>query len=380
MTSYYIQTNLICMILLLGLGTLLHKRKGTFPARQLAFRRMILFTSFLCISDIFAWSCNGKSFFGVRLILELSNMIYYAAITWTCFAWLNYVNVSIHDLEYDHRRRMFISAIPVVAMTVIILLNPFTHFLFSLDGNNVYSRGSGVFLHWIISWGYLLFASGQVVHRIRKSKSKLERKSYYPLLWFIVLPVIAAISQMIFFGMTAMQCGISLTSVMFSYRNLQEQISSDALTGLNNRKALENYLSNRLAKQGQQFVVLFCDIDHFKAINDTLGHAKGDIALKRVASVLRRACGRAPEPLFLCRYGGDEFVICGVDISEDTIRFFSANLSEELSVMNMQHPDDQPLDISLGRSDGFCATEDEVEVLIHLADQSMYENKNGKRI
>lgn len=379
MTSYYIQTNLICLILLVGLGTLLHKRKGTLPARQLAFSRLILFTTFLCISDIFAWSCNGKFFPGVRIILELSNMVYYAAITWTCYAWLNYVNVTIQNLEYDHRKRMVISAIPVVTMTVIICLNPFTHFLFSFDDANTYARGNGVLLHWLISWGYLLFATGQVLARIRKAKTKLERKSYYPLLWFIVMPVIAAIAQMFFYGMTAMQCGITLSTVMISFGNQQEQISSDPLTGLNNRKALENYLSNRLMKQGQQFVVLFCDIDHFKAINDTLGHAKGDIVLKRVAGVLRRACGRATEPLFLCRYGGDEFVICGVDISEETILNFTENLMEEMSVMNTQHPDEQPLDLSLGRAEGYCGTEDDVEKLIHQADTCMYAVKNGKR-
>lgn len=380
MTSYYIQTNLICMILLVGLGTLLHKKKGTLPARQLAFSRLILFTSFLCISDVFAWSCNGKSFVGVRVILELSNMIYYAAITWTCYAWLNYVNVCIQNLEYDHRKRMVLSAIPVITMTIIIFLNPLTHFLFSFDSNNVYARGNGVLFHWLISWGYLLYATGQVVHRIRNAKSKLERKSYYPLLWFIVLPVTAAVAQMFFYGMTAMQCGITLSTVMISFGNQQEQISSDTLTGLNNRKALENYLSNKLMKQGQQFFVIFCDIDHFKAINDTLGHAKGDIALKRVAGVLRRACGRASEPLFLCRYGGDEFVICGVDISGETLLSFTEDLHEELSIMNMQHPDEQPLDISMGRAEGFCTSEDDVEKLIHLADTSMYENKNGKRL
>lgn len=379
MTSYYIQTNLICMILLLGLGTLLHKRKGALPARQLAFSRLILFTFLLTVSDIFAWTCNGKSFPGAHALLEISNMVYYAAITWTCYSWLNYVNVTIQNLEYDHRKRMIFSAIPVITMTIVIFLNPLTHYLFSFDSDNVYHRGGGVFLHWVVSWGYLLFATGQVLHRIRKAKTKLERKTYYPLLWFVIMPVVAAVAQMFFYGMTAMQCGITLSTVMISFGNQQEQISSDTLTGLNNRKALENYLSNKLMKQGQQFVVLFCDIDHFKAINDTLGHAKGDIALKRVAGVLRRACGRAPEPLFLCRYGGDEFVICGVDISQSTVDFFAENMSEELSVLNQQHPDEQPLDISLGFAEGFCGSEDDVEKLIHQADTSMYAVKNSKK-
>ena len=111
-------------------------------------------------------------------------------------------------------------------------------------------------------------------------------------------------------------------------------VSSDTLTGLNNRKALENYLSARLQKQGQQFSVLFCDIDHFKTINDTLGHAKGDLALKQAAEALRQACGRAPEPLFLCRYGGDEFVI--LMTYTDNVEALKRNIEKLFSTLLMR--------------------------------------------
>ena len=378
MTSYYIQTNIICLLLLVGLSTLLHRKKGAIPAQQLALTRLIMFTIAICVSDIFAWTCNGKTFSGARAVVEASNIIYYAAITWTCFAWVNYVNIFTHSLEYNHKKNMLISAIPLFATTVLLLLNPVLHFFFSIDGDNVYARGSGVILHWIVSWGYLIYATGMTFHRIRISKTKLERKQFYPLLSFAVLPAVGAACQMAFYGMTAVQCGITLSVIMIAFGNLREQISSDTLTGLNNRKALENYLSNRLQRQGQNFSVIFCDIDHFKTINDTLGHAKGDIMLKRTADVLRRACGSSPEPLFLCRYGGDEFVICGVDIAETTLDAFYGNLREEMSAMNARYPGDHPLDISAGRASAFCDSEDDVEKLIHLADTSMYEMKNGK--
>ena len=379
MTSYYIQTNLICLTLLAGLGTLLHRRKGAVPAQQLALIRMIVFTIIICVSDIFAWTCNGKIFPGARLIIEFSNMVYFASITWTCFAWLNYVNIFVHSLEFNHKKRIIISAIPLMIMMVIILLNPLTHFLFAIDDYNVYSRGDGVILHWVISWSYLFLATGQTLHRIRKSKTKLERKQYYPLLSFIILPAVAAICQMIFYGMTVTQCGITLSIIMIAFGTLREQISSDTLTGLNNRKALENYLTGRLQKQGQYFSVLFCDIDNFKSVNDTLGHAKGDLVLQRTADVLRRACSRALDPLFLCRYGGDEFIICGVDVSGETLDSFSVILFEELTNMNMQFPNEHSLDISIGCAVGYCASEDEVEELIRQADSSMYKAKSGKR-
>ncbi len=377
MTSYYIQTNLICLILLLGLTAMLRRRKGTLPARRLAFIVMVIFAMVTCFSDIFAWTCNGKEFPGARLILETANILYFLAIVWTAFAWLNYVNIRIQSLESSSKKRMVLSSIPVLLMSALILLNPITHYMFTLDENNVYSRGPGVVLHWVVSWGYLLAATGLTLLRIRRAKTKLERKKLYPLLWFIVLPSVSAVAQMLFYGMTAMQCGITLSTVMITFGSQEEQISSDTLTGLNNRKALESFLSNRLMRQQQHFSVLMCDVDRFKSINDTYGHAKGDIALKRVASALKIACGKTGQPLFLCRYGGDEFVICGTDIADEALDDFSALLQTELDALNRDHPNDIPLSISLGRAAGVCETEDDVEKLLHLADTDMYQHKKS---
>lgn len=86
---------------------------------------------------------------------------------------------------------------------------------------------------------------------------------------------------------------------------LIQQAQVDALTGLTNRRGLEEVVTRSLARH-EPFAMLFIDLDHFKPINDTLGHDAGDLVLKEVAARLRKAV-RSDD--LVARIAGDEFVI-----------------------------------------------------------------------
>ena len=83
-----------------------------------------------------------------------------------------------------------------------------------------------------------------------------------------------------------------------------EEARTDPLTGLPNRRALEDRLT-QLQTDGEQFSAAVCDIDRFKAVNDRYGHAVGDRVLKAVARVLEESC---PGHM-VSRFGGEEFVV-----------------------------------------------------------------------
>ncbi len=85
----------------------------------------------------------------------------------------------------------------------------------------------------------------------------------------------------------------------------QEAAFTDALTGLRNRRALDHLLS-RLVAAGTPFALLNVDLDRFKAVNDTHGHAAGDHVLEAAAAHMRRAARRDD---VVARTGGDEFVM-----------------------------------------------------------------------
>ena len=89
-------------------------------------------------------------------------------------------------------------------------------------------------------------------------------------------------------------------------REAEEEAATDRLTGLRNRRATDQRLARLCARKGARFGLMQLDLDHFKAVNDTLGHAAGDMVLEEVAQVLREETRAAD---FIARVGGDEFVL-----------------------------------------------------------------------
>lgn len=87
--------------------------------------------------------------------------------------------------------------------------------------------------------------------------------------------------------------------------NAEEQSRTDELTGVSNRRALEQVLS-RAASRLKPFAIIHIDLDHFKKVNDTYGHAAGDVVLRRVSKILMSSV-RADD--LVARVGGDEFVL-----------------------------------------------------------------------
>lgn len=102
------------------------------------------------------------------------------------------------------------------------------------------------------------------------------------------------------------------------------QISTDKLTGINNRQNLDRFMDQEIENTNVQhgttgLYILMIDVDFFKAINDEYGHQEGDRALVLVASVLKTCCSCYRGKAFLARYGGDEFIIVCESQDDDTV-------------------------------------------------------------
>ena len=119
-----------------------------------------------------------------------------------------------------------------------------------------------------------------------------------------LLPDRAHVQAIEFF---ADQCAVAVAHAR-RYEQVRAEAMSDPLTGLANRRALDAAVVRaigRARREAALCAVLFIDIDHFKDINDSLGHAVGDAVLQRVGRGLRDRLRRGD---LLARYGGEEFV------------------------------------------------------------------------
>lgn len=153
----------------------------------------------------------------------------------------------------------------------------------------------------------------------------------------------------------------------------------DALTGLPNRRLLEDRLEQAMElarRNGTLVAVQFIDLDHFKPINDRLGHRIGDLTLQAIAQRLRGLL-RAVDTV--ARVGGDEFVVVlpemhSLAAANETAQKVLNALSKPYSVEEHTLMVTPSIGISIYPQDGNNA-----ETLIHRADAAMYEAKQGGR-
>jgi two-component system cell cycle response regulator len=149
----------------------------------------------------------------------------------------------------------------------------------------------------------------------------------------------------------------------------------DALTGLANRRVAEEALDRAIAS-GAPFSVGLLDVDHFKRVNDTFGHAVGDMVLKEVARALRRSIG--PVDL-VARFGGEEFVVVAVGGLEQG-RGLAERLRRAVEEAAATGPIELPaVTISIGLSGSWCGATPTVESVLKAADDALYRAKHEGR-
>lgn len=162
------------------------------------------------------------------------------------------------------------------------------------------------------------------------------------------------------------------SAVTTHMRRLHRETETDPLTNLVNRRGLESALADLKQDDGPLAVVMF-DIDHFKSVNDTHGHAKGDDALKAVASITRET---ARETDLVARLGGEEFVVLLPDTSLDAAITFAERLRQNIERMIIAETD--RITISLGIAHYPLHTDD-MDAVLHLADMALYAAKKAGR-
>jgi len=165
----------------------------------------------------------------------------------------------------------------------------------------------------------------------------------------------------------------------FYIQNLQNLVSVDSLTRMNNRGQINRYLARTRYREGVRIFVMMIDVDRFKQINDTYGHAEGDRALVIVSDALKMIDDHIKMPVFIGRYGGDEFTVCVQDPTEsdDTPERVAEILRKILEEKQEKNHLPYDLKISIG-CEVLKDENDTMEACLIRADQKLYENKRAK--
>jgi diguanylate cyclase (GGDEF)-like protein len=167
-----------------------------------------------------------------------------------------------------------------------------------------------------------------------------------------------------------------------SYEQARQLASHDELTRALNRRSLMAALArerDRAERSGQPFSVASLDLDHFKSVNDTLGHGAGDAVLKEFA----RVAGETKRTTDVFgRFGGEEFLLILVDIALDPARQATERMRAAIEAFDWSAVVPAPapgLKVTVSAGVACYRKGETIEQLLHRADTALYEAKRAGR-
>ncbi len=161
---------------------------------------------------------------------------------------------------------------------------------------------------------------------------------------------------------------------------LREQSIRDPLTGLYNRRYMQEVLKQQLSRVTRQLHplgIIMIDIDHFKRFNDTYGHASGDALLRKLGQLLQR---RIRDEDIACRYGGEEFMLIMPDASLETAQEHAEDLRQEANRLRVQDRGQFPEAITLSLGVAIYPQHGRtIENVLRAANSALYRAKQEGR-
>lgn len=252
-----------------------------------------------CLSDLLAFAADGSKHEYARQFVYFTNTWLYASNYLCAYSWLLFLREHF-KIEMSPTQKWSLRVMKVV-LILMLGLNLFVPFIFSVNEYNIYNREFG---YWI----YVAFNYGIVVNSLTLYYKNYRRDGsirFFPIWLYIVPIVIATVIQSLWYGVSLMApCfAVAIAGAFSSLQN--ERVFRDNLTGLFNRSFLDYvlFLYSQKGRKASGIMISLCD---FEKINEEFGHGVGDKALCQTAEILRESVGSWGSIL---RYSGDEFII-----------------------------------------------------------------------
>ncbi|MDD2216701.1 MAG: diguanylate cyclase [Eubacteriales bacterium] len=341
--------------------------------RHKLFIIMLLVTILMLVVDIFSrFDGNPDSIYSV--FNHFGNFLIFLLSPVLPSLWLLYVYDQVFH-EKKKMKRLFYPLITINAVNAILLiLSQFFGWFYTIDSNNIYHRGP-FFLIPISFTFALIFMAFTVVIVNRK---KIEKKYYFSLLFFAIPPFTCIIMQIILYGLSLILNSVVI-SILIAFLYIQNQdMHTDFLTGVNNRKKLEAYLKKKIntSNENKTFSAILLDINNFKSINDTFGHDMGDDALETAVKLLK-SCLKPSD--FIARFGGDEFYIILDESNRDELEATVSRINNCIEKYNETSLKPYRLGFSMGYAVYDYRSQMEKEQFQKQIDTLMYQNKRANK-
>ncbi len=262
----------------------------------------------------------------------------------------------------------------VVVSILFSVVNLFQPLVFSFDAYGIYKRESFYWYYFVVEAAFFLLSVAIYIYA-RRTGGALK---FFPLWVFAVPVVIGIVLQTALYGISTIWpfLAIALCGVVTCLQG--ELIFRDALTGLYNRFYLESVVDKAVRKnetknRADHLTILWMDVNNFKSINDTYGHAVGDKALVAVGSALNNSVGVLGTAI---RYSGDEFVALLNTQVTDQVNACMSTISATLSGVTFANTNMKGISVAIGCI-SFDPASQPLEEALNCADALMYESKRA---
>ncbi|MBR4454634.1 MAG: GGDEF domain-containing protein [Solobacterium sp.] len=307
--------------------------------------------------------------------LTAAKAVYFFTTVLMCYFWFLYFE-RMRDTGFSRSpKTMILSALLVAVSAILEVANLFSGFLFSVDSACIYHRGPLFLLQYLLAYVYVAAASVRAFRQWQNETDLSRRNQLVSFILFPLFPGIAGILQFLF-PKLPLACAVLSVETLILYLNwLENMISIDPLTHLNNRKQLEHRYHSWMKEASSGLAVLMIDADHFKQINDTYGHLAGDEALLRISEALRKTARRSRLPVCIARYGGDEFILLAKTDSPEQVQKLAESTRQNLMELNAAANTEWKTEISIGTA--VSGQGESLETAIRKADEKMYREKQN---
>ena len=333
--------------------------------RDVRVLRVIFFLNLCaCFFDMLATFVNGRPGSAFRWINILTNTYLYFINASVVVLWVSFMRYHLFGTSKETEKYLMIYRAFNLLLIVVATVNIFVPFIFSIDENNNYARLRGTYVYIGFTMICLVISILDYIrYRIRMKKGMIR---FFPIAAFLGPVIVGVTLQAFFYGTSFIwPClAIAVSGGIISLQN--EYTYIDNLTGMLNRSFLFDY---RVYMKCHGIMML--DINGFKQINDTYGHAEGDAALVVVGRLLRSAVA---DYGIAIRYAGDEFLCFSYDGDLTKMQQALIEGREKVRKYNVTGKKPYELQLAYGMM-VYDPKKDDIDEVIRQVDAKMYDCK-----
>lgn len=388
--SYSLQIDILCICIFLLIAFNLLKSGEKTKQLYISVIAIVLVQCFSTgvVTYMHAGNCMLELSLKLPCVQSIKLIVFFTCLNNFMAVFTSYI---IFVITYQKRKdairskdiKLFLLSLPFIIITYFIITSPFNGYIqfLTFGGNFVPGRFYSLLIGSIGFYsvlGIINFLSIMVDLKKRFSDFSVSLIDRILLYLTVSVPfIIAPANLLLHTNYVSVAYAISFFYLMTLHQHMR--ISIDDLTTLNNRNELKSYLNSLMSlseSQRKNTFMMFIDLNKFKHINDNFGHNEGDVVLIEISKLLKYVADTFN--CFLCRYGGDEFIL--IKRNSDEEKAISVCSYIDKAVNDLSELVIAPYELSV--STGFVRFDsrfNSVQEFIDAADKLMYENKRSSK-